>query len=183
MIPIIAVVASDHGTTVIGFVASRTNPDLVSPFITNLGWTEEKVTNQCSTIHEILLTNRKHELNPKPHHVGTDGLSYYTAHWRLHGRGGRQHRCRREERWRGRSWWKWRGSWWQDGYDGGKHGWRLGHPRLIPRSGFGHRSPGRWRSGVWIWNHLTDNAVDGERETGVEMTPWCWLLGTKSPVS
>lgn len=37
MIPIVAVVTSDHGTTVIGFVASRTNPDLVPPFVTNLG--------------------------------------------------------------------------------------------------------------------------------------------------
>lgn len=39
MIPIVAVVTSDHGTTVIGFVASRTNPDLVPPFVTNLGRT------------------------------------------------------------------------------------------------------------------------------------------------
>lgn len=51
---------------------------------------------KCSTINEILLPNSNHELNPNPHHVGTDGLSYYTAHGRLHGRGGRQHRCRRE---------------------------------------------------------------------------------------
>lgn len=37
MIPIVAVVTSDHGTAVIGFVASWTNPDLVPPLIANLG--------------------------------------------------------------------------------------------------------------------------------------------------
>lgn len=36
MIPIVAVVTSDHGTTVIRFVASGTNPDLVPTFVTNL---------------------------------------------------------------------------------------------------------------------------------------------------
>lgn len=37
MIPIIAVIASYHGTAIIKFVASRTNPDLVSAFISDLG--------------------------------------------------------------------------------------------------------------------------------------------------
>lgn len=37
MIPIITVIASYHGTAIIRFVASRTDPDLVSPFIYNLG--------------------------------------------------------------------------------------------------------------------------------------------------
>jgi len=36
MIPIVTVITSYHGTTVIRFVASRTNPDLVSPFISDL---------------------------------------------------------------------------------------------------------------------------------------------------
>lgn len=36
MIPIVAVITSYHRTAVIRFVASRTNPDLVSPFISYL---------------------------------------------------------------------------------------------------------------------------------------------------
>lgn len=35
MIPIIAVITSYHETAIIWFVASRTNPDLVSPFISD----------------------------------------------------------------------------------------------------------------------------------------------------
>lgn len=101
-----------------------------------------------SSIHGLLPTPWNREPNPSPHHVGTDGLGYYAAHGRLHGRGGRQHRCRREQRWSRRSWRKRRRSRRQDGHDGGKHGWRLGHPRLIPRAGFADRSPGRGRSGV-----------------------------------
>lgn len=98
MIPIITVVASDHGTSVIGFVASRTNPDLVSPFIANLEGTEKKILNQCSPIHKILLIGWSCGLNPNPHHVGTDGLRDDAAHGRLHGRGGRHHGCGREQR-------------------------------------------------------------------------------------
>lgn len=42
LLPVIPVVAAFalapyHGTAVVGFVASGTNPDLVSPFISNLG--------------------------------------------------------------------------------------------------------------------------------------------------
>lgn len=35
VIPVVTVVASDHGTAVVRFVTSRTNPDLVSPLVTN----------------------------------------------------------------------------------------------------------------------------------------------------
>lgn len=35
MIPIITVITSYHGTAIIRFVASRTDPDLVSPFISD----------------------------------------------------------------------------------------------------------------------------------------------------
>lgn len=35
MIPIITVITSYHGAAIIRFVASRTNPDLVSPFISD----------------------------------------------------------------------------------------------------------------------------------------------------
>lgn len=126
MIPIVAVVTSDHGTTVIGFVASWTNPDLVPPFVANLGVNREKRNNPT-----LGKRSEELEIDPKPHHVGTDGLSHHAAHRRLHGRGGRQHGRGREQRRGRRSWRKRRGSRRQDGYHGGKHGWWLGHPGLI----------------------------------------------------
>lgn len=42
MIPIITAITSDHGTAVISFVAAGTNPDLISPFISNLENSDEK---------------------------------------------------------------------------------------------------------------------------------------------
>lgn len=105
-------------------------------------------TNRRSAINKMAARHWDRELNANPHHVGTDGLSHHTAHWRLHRRGGRQHGGRREQRQGGRRWWKWRGSRRQDGYHRGKHGWWLGHPGLTPRAGFGHRGPGYGRSGV-----------------------------------
>lgn len=36
MIPIITVVTSDHGAAVVWFVASGTDPDLVSPLVSDL---------------------------------------------------------------------------------------------------------------------------------------------------
>ena len=59
MIPIITVITSYHGTTIIRFVASGTNPDLVSPLISDLKRTqtaEELMTHygepQCTTTHK-----------------------------------------------------------------------------------------------------------------------------------
>lgn len=130
-------------------------------------WGEGKKarTNRRSAMNEMAARPREDQRKAKPHHVGTDGLGHHTAHGRLHRRGGRQHGGRREQRQGGGRWWKGRGSRRQDGYHGGQHGWRLGHPGLTPRAGLGHRGPGNGRSGVCIWNHLTDNAVGGGRGT------------------
>lgn len=108
----------------------------------------KQTTKACLAIQEVFVRNGEREGGLQPHHVGTDGLGYHTAHWRLHGRGGRQRGWSREQRGGGSSWWEGGGSWWQDGDHGGQHGWRLGHPRLVPGAGFAHRRPGRGRPDV-----------------------------------
>lgn len=38
MVPVVTVVAADHGAPIVGLVAAGTDPDLVSPLVSDLGW-------------------------------------------------------------------------------------------------------------------------------------------------
>lgn len=95
MIPIITVITPYHGTTIIRFVASGTNPDLVSPLISDL---------RRIQITEELMTHSGEPHSAPPctsmstHHVCTDGLGHDAADWCFEGRGRREHGGRGEQR-------------------------------------------------------------------------------------
>lgn len=167
MIPVITVVAADHGAAVVRLVAPRTNPDLVSPFVTNLGGGKQ-TAEACLATQEVSLKEQGggREGGPRPHHVGTDGLGYHAAHGRLHGRGGRQRGRSGEQRGGRSSRWERGGSRGQDGDHGGQHGQRLGQAGLAPGPRSAHGRPGCGRPHVRVWHHLADDAVDRWRQTG-----------------
>ena len=82
------------------------------------------------------------------HHVGTDGLGYYTTDRCFDGHGGGQHGSGREQR-RRRGWrWERRGRRGLNGYNWREDWGRRRRPRPIPWAGLGHGSLGCWRPGL-----------------------------------
>ena len=55
MIPVITVITSYHGTAIISFVASRTNPDLVSPFISYLPEMQTTENKSNTLLHDTIV--------------------------------------------------------------------------------------------------------------------------------
>lgn len=86
VIPVIALITSDHWTTVISFITSWTNPDLITPFIPNHISTDSLGDDAAATSLSLVGWS-------------LDG-GRWRWRWRQHGWRTRWRGCRRRGRWR-----------------------------------------------------------------------------------